>query len=155
MPPRYLSRHSIWIPQPPFYTADLTAAILSSRRSAFSGYFTPGCLTVAMPPGYLNRHSIRIPQPLFYPADTPPPSGCLTAAIILGRSHSRHSIRPTPHLHPDVSQLPFYTTYLTAAILSVRRSAFSKYFTPGAFRRMGEESICGQRFTLHPNSLAR
>ena len=44
-------------------------------------------------------------------------------------SHSRNSVRPTSH----------FSGYLTAAILSGRRSIFSRYFTFGACCRMVEE----------------
>ena len=106
--------HSTRIPQPPLYLADLTTPLYSAD------------LTAAITPGYLSRHyTWPISQPPLYPAD-------LTAAIIPGRSHNRHYTGP-------ISQSPFYPVDLTAAILSVWRSTFSGYFTPGAFRRMGEE----------------
>ena len=76
-------------------------------------------------------------------------------------SHSRHSIRPTSHLlrmshsRNSIRLTPLFSGCLTAAILFDWCSTFSGYLTFGVYRRMGEESICGQRFTLHPDSLAR
>ena len=137
------------ISQPPFYLADLTAAIIPGR--SHSCHYTrpisqpplyPTDLTAAIIPSRSrSRHYTRpISQPPLYTVD-------LIAAILPDRSHSRHSTRP-------ISQPPFYPADLTTAILSVRRSTFSGYFTPDTFHRMGEESICGQRFTLHPNSFS-
>ena len=115
IPPGYLNRH---------YTLPI------SQR-----HYTRPISQPPLHPGYLSRHYTQpisqrhytqpISQLPLYPVD-------LTATIIPGRSHSRHSTRP-------ISQPPFYSADLTAAILSVRRSTFSGYFTPGAFRRMGEE----------------
>ena len=86
IPPGYFSRHSIrpaFLPdvsQPPFHP-DTTVAILSGRRSTFSGYFSR-----------LSTRPISLP-PLY--------SAYLTAAILPGQSHSRHSTQP-------ISQPPFY-----------------------------------------------
>ena len=111
----------------------LTSGILPGQRSTLSG-----CITVAILSGQ---------HPTF--------SGYFTAAILSGR-------------HPTLSG------YLTTAILSARRSTSSdiSHSAPAAgwerrtiqlpradmsrsFDNGYPDSICGQRFTLHPDNLAR
>ena len=117
------SHHATRIHQLPFHP-DTSAAILSGRH--------PTSTRMSH-----SRHYTRpISQPPFYLIDP-------TAAILLSRSHSRLSTRP-------ISQPSFHPAYLIAAILSVRRSVFSGYFTPGAWRWMGKGAI-----QLPPSDLSR